>query len=263
MIPYVSWTSFQLGPLTIQVWGMFVALGILAATLLAAARAARRGIERFHIVRLAVWVTVAGVVGARLFFLFPTPEAWSLAQAIRVRDGGMAITGGILAGAIAAAWYVRRRRLSLPQVADVVGPPLLLGEGIGRLGCFAIHDHLGNPTAFPLAVNVLGTPRHDVGLLLSIAGFLGWLLLSGVDRRRWLPLGGVGLVALLWYSLTRLTLDFLRATELPAAVGFAVDARYAGLTVAQYAAILGTLAAVLGLFRLLARSRSVARRVGE
>ena len=106
------------------------------------------------------------------------------------------------------------------------------GWAIARIGCFLVHDHPGRLTRFPLAVQFPGGARHDLGLyeavvLLAIAGLL-WRLWA----RRRLEGRLLGLLAVL-YGAARFLLDFLRASD----VAYA-DARYAGLTPAQYGSVL-------------------------
>lgn len=251
MIPYVVFESFQLGPLVIRVWGTFVAAGILCGTLVAARRARQRGVDPAHVYNLAFWVVILGFLGARLLFLVEEPSQWTWQQILRVQDGGLSAFGAVLGMSAAVAFYSRRHRLPGAKMMDVMLPPLLLGEGIGRLGCFAVHEHLGRITSVPWAINVFGQPRHEVGLYLSLAGFAGWTLLTLLERRsRWVT-GVAGLLTLLWYSVTRLALDTLRATDLPVS-----DARYAGLTLAQYFAIAGVVVMTIALWRVSLVSRA-------
>jgi len=243
VIPTISLESFQLGPLTIQAWGLFVALGILAAVVWTVKRGRQRGLAPGLILDAAFWVVIAGLLGARLFFLIESPEAlrdgfWA---SFRIQDGGMAATGGIIGGAIGAILFMRRHRLSLASLADAAAPPILLGEAIGRIGCFLIHDHPGRPTTSLWAVNIDGVPRHDLGLELSVAALAGSILLALYERRQTQnPQGTIAVGALLWYGATRFILDALRATDLPV-----VDARYAGLTLAQIAGVCGVILAVV------------------
>ena len=102
---------------------------------------------------------------------------------------------------------------------------------VARLGCFSVHDHPGVLTSFPLAVAFPNGARHDLGLYDAIALGVFSVILYALDRRgkmrhRLLPL----LAAL--YGTSRFLLDFLRAQDLPY-----TDARYLGLTPAQFACI--------------------------
>jgi phosphatidylglycerol:prolipoprotein diacylglycerol transferase len=103
---------------------------------------------------------------------------------------------------------------------------------VARLGCFAVHDHPGVRTDFPLAVAFPGGPRHDLGLYDALWLFALAALLHALRRREVLRGGLLPLLALL-YAPARFFFDFLRARDLSY-----VDARYAGLTPAQYACIL-------------------------
>lgn len=243
VIPTISLESFQLGPLTIHVWGLFVALGILAAVVWTAKRGKRRGLASNIVLDAAFWVVIAGLLGARLFFLLESPEVLreGLWISFRVQDGGMAATGGVLGGFLGATLFARYRRLSLWSLADTAAPPLLLGEAIGRIGCFLIHDHPGRPTTSLLAVNIDGVLRHDMGLELSLVALTGSILLLVYEReRRGVVSGTIAVGALAWYGATRFLLDALRAVDLPV-----VDERYLGLTLAQIVGLIGIVCAVI------------------
>jgi phosphatidylglycerol:prolipoprotein diacylglycerol transferase len=116
---------------------------------------------------------------------------------------------------------------------DVAAVSLWLGWGIGRIGCFLIHDHPGTLTHFVGGVQFPGGVRHDLGLYESLVGFalflLSMLLFKRLVRRRW---GLVTLVSVTLYAIARFFLDFLRATDIASA-----DARYASLTPAQWGMI--------------------------
>jgi phosphatidylglycerol:prolipoprotein diacylglycerol transferase len=95
-----------------------------------------------------------------------------------------------------------------------------------------VHDHPGRLTGFPLAVRFPGGARHDLGLYEAIVLFAIAALLWRLWSRRRLEGRLLGLLAVL-YGFARFLLDFLRASD----VAYA-DARYAGLTPAQYGSVL-------------------------
>jgi phosphatidylglycerol:prolipoprotein diacylglycerol transferase len=109
------------------------------------------------------------------------------------------------------------------------------GWGVARIGCFVVHDHPGVSTSFPLAVTgwpFPGGPRHDLGLYDAAALFAITGLLLFLRKRRILE-GRLLAVTAVLYAVSRFLLDFLRAGDVPYA-----DARYLGLTPAQYACFL-------------------------
>ncbi|MFL5425715.1 MAG: prolipoprotein diacylglyceryl transferase, partial [Myxococcales bacterium] len=123
------------------------------------------------------------------------------------------------------------RGLRFAPYADAFALALPPGWAIARLGCFAVHDHPGLLTHFFLAVDFPGGPRHDLGLYDAIVLASITAIVYALRHRTELQGRLLGVVALL-YGSCRFCLDFLRARD----VSYA-DARYLGLTPAQYAAI--------------------------
>lgn len=254
VLPYSSLRSIHIGPIDIQVWGFFVAVAVLVTTAVAARRARRFGLSSVAVWDAAFWIVLAGVAGARALYVAEywrdfIAEPW---RAIAVWEGGMSAFGSILAG-VPAAWLTARRRgLPFGCLAAAVAPTLLLGDTIGRLGGAASHMYAGTPTAFPLSYVLDGVQRHEVGVELALASLLGFLVISVLERRALLP---APWLVLLWYSAERFLLDFLRAADLPIS-----DLRYAGLTLAQYAALIGLAAVTGNVVRSLFRSSAILKR---
>ena len=230
MIPYFKFTTIALGPITIQVWGLMVALGILVGTWVAAKMAKHRGQDEKIIWDLSVWVIVAAMIGARVVHVVYEPSMYLVdpLQFFKVWHGGFSVMGGFLGALIVGIWYLRKKKVDVHAYADTAVFGLPLGLFIGRIGCFLIHDHPGTFTDFVGGVQYPDGVRHDHGLYLSINGlllFLTFLLMA----RRGAKTGSYIVVFLLWYGVARFFLDFLRATN-----GSIVDTRYLGLTPAQY-----------------------------
>jgi len=231
MIPYFQIKIIHLGPVPIQVWGLCVALGIAVGTFVAYRQTKRQGLDADMFLDLAAQMLLAAIIGARLFFAVfydPAPFLRDPAALVRLWDGGLSIYGGFFAAAACAAAFCRRHQLSFWKYADAAAYALPLGCGLGRIGCFLIHDHPGILTNFFLAVDYPGGPRLDHGLLLSLlnfAIFIFFLILNrpaGV-RRPYLA------IYMTIYGAARFGLDFLRARDLAGS-----DIRFLGLTPAQY-----------------------------
>jgi phosphatidylglycerol:prolipoprotein diacylglycerol transferase len=156
---------------------------------------------------------------------------WSAFTSLPAWDG-LSSMGGLLGGALAAVVFFRVRGLQFAPYADSFALGIAPGWAIARLGCFSVHDHSGVLTSFFLAVRFPDGARHDLGLYDALVLFaLTWLLYS-LARRKLLA-GRLLAVLALGYGTARFGLDFLRATD----VAYA-DARYLGLTPAQYASVL-------------------------
>jgi len=251
MIPYNRLTYLPLGPLHIQVWGLFVSLGILAALIVGYRRARRLGLDHLAYLDMAAWMIMAALIGARLLHAVaydPAPflnDPWEL---LRLWHGGMSVYGGFLGAAAAFALSIHFRKLPFLAYADVFVFALPLGLAIGRLGCFFIHDHPGVLSDSLLAVNYPGGARFDHGLLLALVDLSIFVLFVILERtRRSRSRRPFLAIFMLAYGLARFGLDFLRAWDLPGA-----DARYLGLTPAQY---LSLVMAAAGLALLLRKRR--------
>lgn len=228
MIPYFGVETIPLfGLVTIQVWGTTLALAYGVATWIAYRRAQRLGLDPQRVLSLAAWIFFAAMVGSRLFHLIAYEPAFFFAhplQALDPRAPGYAIMGGFLGAAVVFFTYVRLAKLDWLAYADTLIWGLPWGCGIGRIGCFLIHDHPGTLSHSFLAVRYPdGEGRHDLGLYLSLVGFAAGFLFLFLNKKP-RPAGFWFALFLLIEGLSRFSLDFLRLS----------DARYVGLTPAQW-----------------------------
>lgn len=238
VFPFFSWIKFGVGPLTVNVWGLMVALGVLVAFLIARHEARRRGLKGSLIEDVAFWVVLGGVLGARVFFVANEFYLFrdDLLSVFYVWHGGLAWFGGLMGGAIGLTVALRHRRKQLLPIADVLAFSLPAGIFFGRLGCFFIHDHLGKTTNCPVCgavVTDLGPVRFDLGLYLSLNGallFLVFLWLRHLKPQRFE--GAYLSLYMMWTGASRFVLDFLRTTIQDSPL--TGDPHWLGLTPSQY-----------------------------
>lgn len=229
MIPYFQSPTLDLGPVRIELFGVFSALGIYLTTSVGLKRAVQRGLQTKILADYAFWGVVSGVVVGHLVHLFAYhPEELAKPYQIFKLWDGLSSFGGLLGGVLAAVVLFRVKKLSVMEYGDVAAPPIAMGWAIARIGCFTVHDHVGVRTSFPLAVAFPDGARHDLGLydaflLGAIAAVLFWLSKKGMFKHRLLAVMGA------LYAPGRFFFDFLRADDVPYH-----DARYYGLTPAQY-----------------------------
>lgn len=238
MIPWIESHTFFLGPIPLQTWGTFVATGFIVATWIAARRATLKHLDPKLVWDMAFWIFVAAMAGSRLFHVLFYEPGYYLAHpwdAIDPRTPGFAIMGGLLSGAGVVWVYARKKGLDFLAYADTLAWGVPWGCGIGRIGCFLIHDHPGTLTSFALGVKYPdGSVRHDLGLYLSMLGFAigaAFLFFDRKARRTGFWLGAF----LILDGVSRFVLDFLRV----------VDRRILWLTPTQWTLIATT---SLGIF---------------
>lgn len=235
MIPFIQFTSFHLGFITIQVWGLMVALGIFIATSVAARRAKQQGLDPNIVWDFAFWVIIGAFIGARLFQVIYVPSIYLMhpIELLKVWNGGFSEMGGFLGAIAVLVWYFKKHKLDTWLYADCAAYALPLGFGIGRIGCFLIHDHPGTLTHFILGVKYPDGIRHDHGLYLSIEGFLLFFLFVWLSYKK-RSAGTFVIAFLILHGVIRFFLDFFR-------IG---DAKYFALTPAQYVSIMMVVAGI-------------------
>ena len=257
MIPYVEHPSWQLGPLTIHAFGVAVAAAMWLGLTMGQRRFERTGLDVIIGNRLGGWIIAGGILGAHLFsvlFYFPhklREDPWLL---LRVWED-ISSVGGMLGGVAAALlffWIAStatdwRTRLRYFDVVAFAFAPAL---AVGRVGCALAHDHPGRVTDFPLAISLQSSAARDLlsrvyesaGLAFPAdAATLGF---HDLGLYEFLFVGLVIVPAFVWWSRRSRPNGFylvsFAALYLPVRFGLdmlrVADARYLGLTPAQWAA---------------------------
>lgn len=196
MIQFTPPPEIHLGPLTLNSHGIFFLLGALAAYFWTRARVPRE----YHadLDYVASWMTLGGVIGARLLYVLLNPSMLlHPLEIFALWEGGLVSYGGFL-GAL-AAWLLYMRKNGLPSdlLNDAVGPPALLGWGVGRIGCLLNWwNEYGVVTTVPWAF-VVGSdpPRHPVMLYLAAGHIVASLVVAGAARRFRVRADGLALMA--------------------------------------------------------------------
>lgn len=129
--------------LAIRGYGLFLLTAILAGIGITVYRGNRIGISSERIFSLALWMILAGLAGARLFYLiqkrseyFGEGPWWGqVLKALDPTQGGLVVFGSLIGGSLAAMLYLRWQRMPVLQVLDLIAPGMALGLAIGRVGC--------------------------------------------------------------------------------------------------------------------------------
>jgi phosphatidylglycerol---prolipoprotein diacylglyceryl transferase len=124
-------------------FGVMLMLATVASVGLAAWRAQQVGIDPEVIYSLSFYMFIAGIAGARLFYIvqyWPQFAHDSLLETLKavfnVTSGGLVVYGSVLGGVPAGIWYLRRKGLPILPIGDIIAPSMVLGAAIGRIGCF-------------------------------------------------------------------------------------------------------------------------------
>ncbi len=246
MLPYIHIPTVSLGPITLQVWGLMVSLGILLTLYIAGRILKERGIRNEPLISLAFWAVIFAFLGARFFHIFFYEPKFFLAhpfEIFKIWHGGFSSFGGFIGGGAAGIVYIRKNKLPQAEYVAAILTAMPWGWAIGRIGCFLSHLHPGKLTNSILGVRFPGGARYELGFIEMLNGISAGLVI--LIARRFIKKDGIApMFGVAWYAIVRFFTDFLRATDIPEA-----DARYLGLTPAQYGAILLCVGATFILFR--------------
>lgn len=213
------------GSLQVHVWGLLVAAGVLAGLWLAIRLARGSEFTADTLQEYVMYGIIAGFLGARLWEVVFSWGDYSAepVRALLFWQGGLSIQGAVDANIILAWWYFKRKKLSFRRFADIAAPGLMLGQAIGRIGCFFNGDAYGKPTeAWYGVVYQPGTPAFQAWgatplvpaeLLEAGLDFFILAVLLRLFRKKQFD-GQVALAYFILYSIARFGLEFLRTDSL-------------------------------------------------
>ena len=146
--------------LPIRGYGVMLLAGSAAGIGLAIYRARRAGLPSETIISLAMATFICGIIGARLFYVI---EYWNesfasrsvvetIGKILQFTEGGLVVYGALIGAAVAFVWFVRKHKLPLFAMADLIAPSLAIGLAFGRIGCFLNGCCYGGATDLPWAV---------------------------------------------------------------------------------------------------------------
>ena len=239
-IPSPEISFIDLGPVRIHFYALFILTGIVIATLLADYRLSKRGAAKGTFLDIALWAVPFGILGGRLFHVITHPDDYfyegaDLLAIFRIWEGGLAIYGALMLGAVGVYIGTRQAGLRFLSVADAVAPGILIAQGIGRLGNYFNKELFGLPTELPWGLEIdSSNPAYPVGLpdgltfhptflyelIWNITGALALLWLARKLQLQW---GKVFALYLVTYSLGRVWIESIRIDPSEIILGLRVN----------------------------------------
>lgn len=191
-IPSPSVSSFQLGPITIHIYALCLIAGMFVAYWVSSRRWVARGGRVETVQEIVLWAIPLGIVGARAYHVV---THWGdyfgpgNLNPFAIWEGGNAIFGSLIGGAVGAWIAARRMNARFDSYADALAPGLLLAQAVGRLGNWFNQELFGGPDDSPLGLQI--DPAHRPPQYADVPTFQPTFLYEMVWN-----LAGVGL--LLW-----------------------------------------------------------------
>jgi prolipoprotein diacylglyceryl transferase len=227
-IPSPPVSYIDLGPLRIHFYALCIIAGIIVATLLTNHRLNRRGAEPWVVIDIALIAVPLAIIGARIFHVLTHPgfyfgEGTDIWAIFRIWEGGIAIYGALIGGAIGAWLGCRWTGIRFWTFADALAPGILLAQALGRFGNWFNQELFGLPTDLPWGLEIdsdiaaqlapglaPGTLFHPTFLYEVIWNLIGVGFLLWVGGRFRLQWGRLFALYLIWYSAGRIVWESIR-----------------------------------------------------
>ena len=130
--------GFTIFGLEIKLYGIIISCAMLIAVFLTQYLAKKRGVNPDDIIILALIVIPFSILGARLYYCIFSDTAYTFTTFWQIRNGGLAIYGGIIGGIVAILIFCTFKRdyKLIIKLFDIIVPSLILAQSIGRWGNF-------------------------------------------------------------------------------------------------------------------------------
>lgn len=221
----------KLGPLAIHTYGFMIAIGFLTSLQVGKRLAARSKLNVDHVLDLGFWCLLVGFIGTRILYIITRLDYFiqDPLAVFKVWEGGLVFLGGPIAVVPFVIWYVRKHKMPIWKVLDVLTPSMVIGHMFGRLGCLASGCCYGKPTGSSwygirfysefVEKQYHGVLLHPTQLYESFSLFILFLGLLVVFKRKVFD-GQVALSYLLTYPIIRSIIEAFRGDLIR---GFVID----------------------------------------
>ena len=244
--------SFTVFGFEIYFYGVIIAAAFILAALFCARKAAEFGLTSDDLFDLVIWLIPACIIGARLYYVLFKLDYFiaNPSKIFSVRDGGLAIYGGIIAGVITGIIWSRMKKIPVFAVGDLAAFGLLIGQAVGRWGNFINREAFGAETdvfcrmglTMPGQETLYVHPTFLYESLWNLAGLIILCVLSKLGKRKYD--GQFFWSYILWYGLGRAWIEGLRT-----------DSLYIGSTDIRVSQLLAAVSALAALIVLIVNAK--------
>lgn len=237
--------AFELGPLTVRWYALCIVTGLFLAVYLAQKEAPRKKIKPDDVIDFILWAFPLAILGARLYYVvFQWQEyAANPIKIFAIWEGGIAIYGGLITGAIVLFVYAYYHLIEPLDFLDIAAPGVMIAQSIGRWGNFVNQEAYGGavksldylPAFIRNQMFIDGSYRQPTFLYESLWNLLGFVLVMSLRHRpKLFRQGEVTFFYLMWYGLGRFVIEGMRTDSL----------MLAGLRVSQWLSVALVLAGI-------------------
>ena len=217
----VNSVAFSIFGIEIAWYALLITTGMILAVLYTVLKAKKIGLTFDDVIDFALFAIPIGIIGARLYFVLTKLEEYSsFSEVLNIRNGGLAIYGGIIAGTLAVVGVCYFKKINFLAFADCCTPGIILAQAIGRWGNFMNGEAFGAPTNIFIRMGVNNVLTgfstravHPTFLYESLWNVLGFVLINIFYKHKKYD-GQILFMVFGWYALGRMVIEGLRADSL-------------------------------------------------
>lgn len=210
--------AFTIFGINIYWYAILIVASFILALFLCKKQNGKYAIKYNDIIDLSIILIPVSFIGARLYYcVFNLSNYNSIMSILNLKDGGLAIYGGIIAGVIAAYFFCKKRKIKMLDLLDYIVPFLALGQSIGRWGNFINVEAYGTQTNLPWKMGIQGQNGieyvHPTFLYESISTFIIFIILNKISKNRKYS-GQITYYYIIMYSFVRAIIESFRIDSL-------------------------------------------------
>lgn len=247
----------KIGPFTLHTYGFLLAVGVLAAILLTLKLSKKRNIDQRVMADFLFYTILIGLVGAKVFLLVTEFKYYSEGPG-KLTDlitSAGTFYGGLIFGALFAAWFIRKHKLGFRILGDMIGPSIALAHFFGRMGCFFAGCCWGREAeGCAIAVTFtdehtttgvpLNVPMYPTQLIEAILNLLNFIILMILYQKKKFH-GQVFAFYVFNYSIIRFIVEFFRGDDDRGYIFGGMDLPFTSFSAPQLISVIGVITAIV------------------
>ncbi len=220
--------SLDLGFISIKFYSIIMLISVTMGVILIKKESKRFNINQEFIFNLIFWVIISGIIGARIYYVMFNLDYYlsDPIQILKIWNGGIAIHGAIIGGIITLIVYCFKYKVNTKKMTDIFVPSLLIGQAVGRWGNFFNHEahgpittlsklkNLKLPNFIIERMNINGIYYEPTFLYESIWNIIGFVILIIIRKTKYIKVGILTSIYLIWYGIGRFFIESLRTDAL-------------------------------------------------
>lgn len=208
--------AFSIFGIDIMWYAILITTGIILGLYFVSKLAVVKNLDKEMPSDLLLWVLVPAILGARLYYVIFSWDYYSKnpSEIIMIRNGGLAIYGGLLTAFLITYIYSKKKNISFLTILDIFAPGIALGQAIGRWGNFINKEAYGRATDLPWAIIIDGQKVHPTFLYESIGDFIIFIILYNLCKKNRNEKGTIISLYFILYGILRFFVEGLRTDSL-------------------------------------------------